>query len=84
MNYQVSSIQKVETGRTLVGSPDSAEVAPATVNAKTTPPKADPTVDLFNMLSMDGTSENGTESSSVNDNSWADFQCKLYLTVGQK
>ncbi|CAL9153959.1 unnamed protein product [Musa hybrid cultivar] len=70
----VSSIQKVETGRTLVGSPESAEVAPAMVNAKTTPPKADPTVDLFNMLSMDGTSENGTESSSVNDNSWADFQ----------
>ncbi|CAL9037670.1 unnamed protein product [Musa banksii] len=70
----VSSIQKVETGRTLVGSPESAEVAPAMVNAKTTPPKADPTLDLFNMLSMDGTSENGTESSSVNDNSWADFQ----------
>ncbi|KAJ8467267.1 hypothetical protein OPV22_029819 [Ensete ventricosum] len=70
----VSSIQKVEIGRTPVGSPEYAEVAPAMVDANTTPPKADPTVDLFNMLSMDGTSENGTESSSVNDNSWADFQ----------
>ncbi|URE22406.1 Core-2/I-Branching enzyme [Musa troglodytarum] len=70
----VCSVQKVETGRTQVGSPESSEVAPAMVNTKPTPPKADPTLDLFNMLSMDGTSENGTESSSVNDNSWADFQ----------
>lgn len=35
--------------------------------------KVDFATDLFNMLSMDGTSENGPESSSAED-SWAGFQ----------
>ncbi|XP_068661295.1 ADP-ribosylation factor GTPase-activating protein AGD5-like [Aristolochia californica] len=36
------------------------------------PPKLDVATDLFNMLSMDGPSENGSESSSAED--WAGFQ----------
>lgn len=47
----------------------AAESAPAT-----TPPKVDYATDLFNMLSMDGPNENGSET-AVEDNSWAGFQC---------
>ena len=43
-----------------------------------TPPKVDYATDLFNMLSMDGPSENGSEAVSADDNSWAGFQC-MYL-----
>uniref|UniRef100_A0A2P2K3B1 Arf-GAP domain-containing protein n=3 Tax=Rhizophora mucronata TaxID=61149 RepID=A0A2P2K3B1_RHIMU len=38
------------------------------------PPKVDFATDLFNMLSMDGPSENGSEAAAKDDNSWAGFQ----------
>ncbi|KAK9269517.1 hypothetical protein L1049_001293 [Liquidambar formosana] len=40
----------------------------------TSPPKVDYATDLFNMLSVHGPSENGSESASADDNSWAGFQ----------
>ena len=47
-----------------------ADAAPA-VSA----PKVDFATDLFNLLSMDGPSENGSEVASNDDNGWAGFQC---------
>ncbi|CAK9183060.1 unnamed protein product [Ilex paraguariensis] len=38
------------------------------------PPKVDYATDLFNMLSMDGPSENGSVAASADDNAWAGFQ----------
>jgi stromal membrane-associated protein len=38
-------------------------------------PKVDFATDLFNLLSMDGPSENGSEVASNDDNGWAGFQC---------
>lgn len=38
------------------------------------PPKVDYAIDLFNMLSMDGTTEKEPESSSNDDNAWDGFQ----------
>ncbi|KAG8658061.1 ADP-ribosylation factor GTPase-activating protein AGD5 isoform X1 [Manihot esculenta] len=56
-------------------------VAPAelTKNAATaippaSAPKVDFATDLFNMLSVDSPSENGSESASNDDNGWAGFQ----------
>ena len=46
---------------------DSTLVAP--------PPKVDYATDLFNMLSMDDPTENGSEAASIDDNAWAGFQC---------
>lgn len=61
-------------------------VAPAelTKNAATaippaSAPKVDFATDLFNMLSVDSPSENGSEPASNDDNGWAGFQCKLSL-----
>lgn len=61
----------METGTAQVYPP---EVAPTVVNA-TPPPKANSTSDLLDMLSLDGPNEIGEESSLVDDNSWANFQC---------
>ncbi|XP_042517799.1 ADP-ribosylation factor GTPase-activating protein AGD5-like isoform X2 [Macadamia integrifolia] len=46
----------------------------AYATAVASPPKVDYAIDLFNMLSMDGPTENGTDKSSVDDNAWAGFQ----------
>lgn len=48
-------------------SSNSTPVAP--------PPKVDFATDLFDMLSMDGPSESGSEDTSPNDDLWAGFQC---------
>ena len=39
------------------------------------PPKVDFATDLFDLLSMDGPTENGSEAAANDDNSWAGFQC---------
>ncbi|MCL7041806.1 hypothetical protein MKW94_028265 [Papaver nudicaule] len=49
----------------------TVEPAPAPVAS---PPKVDFATDLFNMLSMDGPSENGSDTSPHDDNGWAGFQ----------
>ncbi|XP_065862177.1 ADP-ribosylation factor GTPase-activating protein AGD5 [Euphorbia lathyris] len=56
-----------------------AEPSEATKNATTAgppvpAPKFDYATDLFNMLSIDGPSENGSEAASNDDNGWAGFQ----------
>lgn len=38
-------------------------------------PKVDYATDLFNMLSLEDPTENGSEAASPDDNSWAGFQC---------
>eukprot|EP00258_Populus_trichocarpa_P028158 XP_024444177.1 probable ADP-ribosylation factor GTPase-activating protein AGD5 isoform X1 [Populus trichocarpa] len=38
------------------------------------PPKVDFATDLFDLLSMDGPTENGSEAAANDDNSWAGFQ----------
>ena len=59
-------------------TPSSAPVASPPAP---TPPKVDYATDLFNMLSMDGSNENGSEAASADDNAdWAGFQC-MYLRV---
>ena len=49
----------------------------ATDTVKNTPPKVDYATYLFNMLSMDGPNENGSEAAgtTTDDNHWAGFQC---------
>ena len=54
----------------------AADTAPAAI-----PPKVDFATDLFNMLSMDGPSENGLEAAPADDNSWAGFQCMSLLSL---
>jgi hypothetical protein len=44
-------------------------------------PKVDYATDLFNILSMDGPSENGSGAASHDDNSWAGFQCMSLLVT---
>ena len=39
------------------------------------PPKVDYATDLFNMLSFDGPSDDGSAAVSTDDSSWAGFQC---------
>ena len=43
------------------------------------PPRVDFATDLFDLLSMDGPTENGSEAAANDDNSWAGFQCMFYL-----
>ncbi|XP_043692251.1 ADP-ribosylation factor GTPase-activating protein AGD5 isoform X2 [Telopea speciosissima] len=47
---------------------------PAKATVVVSPPKVDYVTDLFNMLSMNGPTENGTDKSSIDDNAWAGFQ----------
>ncbi|KAJ9153635.1 hypothetical protein P3X46_027056 [Hevea brasiliensis] len=60
-------IQKIES---------KAEPGELTKNVATAAPapKIDYATDLFNMLSVDGTSENCSEAASSDDNGWAGFQ----------
>ncbi|PNT13162.1 hypothetical protein POPTR_011G127000v4 [Populus trichocarpa] len=65
--------QVVEKAEPMVEATEAAkkvaDAAPA-VSA----PKVDFATDLFNLLSMDGPSENGSEVASNDDNGWAGFQ----------
>ncbi|URE05054.1 ADP-ribosylation factor GTPase-activating protein [Musa troglodytarum] len=80
----VSSESVVATGRTQVGSPNSPELPPAIVNATTTmPSKVDHTADLLNMLSVDSPSENGSDSSFVDDNAWVKFESAELTTTSE-
>ncbi|XP_026422126.1 ADP-ribosylation factor GTPase-activating protein AGD5-like [Papaver somniferum] len=63
--------------------PASVVIKPEQADSKTVgtahapvaaPPKVDFATDLFNMLSMDGPSENGSDTSPHDDNGWAGFQ----------
>lgn len=55
--------------------PIKVDTSPAKVNAPPAPPpKVDYATDLFNLLSMDTPSGNGSTSSSNDDSAWAGFQ----------
>jgi stromal membrane-associated protein len=77
---------KVEPPVPKVVSPPQPQKSPAKVEATppkvekpsvAPPPKVDYATDLFNMLSMDGTTEKESESSSNDDNAWDGFQCEF-------
>lgn len=73
---KVQEVQKVEPA---VRQPEAAKQPASTPAASplpaAPPQKVDYATDLFNMLSMDGPNENGSETASTDDNSWAGFQC---------
>ncbi|KAL5564248.1 hypothetical protein UlMin_027412 [Ulmus minor] len=59
-------------------TPISSPLAP-------TPPKVDYATDLFNMLSMDGSNENGSEATSADDNAdWIGFQSAQDASIPEK
>lgn len=68
-------IQKIESK----GKPSESTSNVATAVLAASAPKVDYATDLFNMLSVDGSSENGSEAASNDDNGWAGFQCKSSL-----
>ncbi|WCJ32117.1 ARF-GAP domain 5 [Euphorbia peplus] len=67
-------IQKTESPAEPSEATKSATTATPPVPAPAPAPKVDYATDLFNMLSIDGPSENGSEPASNDDNGWAGFQ----------
>lgn len=68
----------METGRSQIDSTGFQDVGPAIANAtKTTPSKVDCTADLLDLLSVDASSQNGSELITAKDGAWVDFQCKF-------
>lgn len=60
---------------------DEATKQPLDAASAVSPPKVDYATDLFNMLSLDAPSENGSEAASPDDNAWAGFQCMCLVTI---
>ncbi|CAN6219248.1 unnamed protein product [Urochloa humidicola] len=88
-----ASAPKVEPPVPKVVSPPQPHKSPAKVDATppkvekpsvAPPPKVDYATDLFNMLSMDGTTEKESESSSNDDNAWDGFQSAQPLPSSEK
>ncbi|XP_073100351.1 ADP-ribosylation factor GTPase-activating protein AGD5 isoform X2 [Elaeis guineensis] len=76
---------KAEPVMILVSPPQLLETAPAGVdNSPALPPKVDKTLDLFNMLSAEHPIENRLESSSADDNEWANYQSAEATCATQK
>ncbi|KAL5548012.1 hypothetical protein UlMin_003243 [Ulmus minor] len=88
------AVQKVEPAVPLAEvtqqTPPSAPAAtpssaPVASPPAPTPPKVDYATDLFNMLSMDGSNENGSEAASADDNAdWAGFQSAQDASTTEK
>ncbi|XP_019426106.1 PREDICTED: probable ADP-ribosylation factor GTPase-activating protein AGD5 isoform X2 [Lupinus angustifolius] len=75
-------VQKVEP---VAPQPPAETTNQATDTAQNIPPKVDYATDLFNMLSMDGPSENGSEAASTaDDNNWAGFQSSAEASTAEK
>jgi hypothetical protein len=81
---QASPQPKVEPPVPKIVSPPQPEKSPAKVDTTAPkvekpsvppPPKVDYVIDLFNMLSMDETTEKESESSTNDGNAWDGFQC---------
>lgn len=83
--YQVAPVPKpqpVEKIETAPAVPQAEATKQASDAASTvSPPKVDYATDLFNILSMDGPSENGSGAASPDDNAWAGFQCMSLQTT---
>ncbi|XP_027187795.1 ADP-ribosylation factor GTPase-activating protein AGD5 isoform X2 [Cicer arietinum] len=58
----------------------------ATDTAQNTPPKVDYATDLFNLLSMDASNENGSKAAgaTADDSSWAGFQSAVEVSTAEK
>ncbi|XP_073005526.1 ADP-ribosylation factor GTPase-activating protein AGD5-like [Typha latifolia] len=88
---QVSSESKAEPATPKADSPQSPETAPAKIDTTplkvdsppVPPPVVDYATDLFNMLSMDVTSDKRPGSSSNDDGAWAGFK-SAEVTHGAK
>ncbi|KAK8460651.1 hypothetical protein SEVIR_2G364400v4 [Setaria viridis] len=93
MPSQQASPPKVEPPVPKVVSPPQLQKSPVNVDATppkvekpsvAPPPKVDYATDLFNMLSMDGTTEKESESSSNDDNAWDGFQSAQPVPSSEK
>ncbi|PON44584.1 Arf GTPase activating protein [Parasponia andersonii] len=73
------AVQQPEATKQAADSTPVAAPLPAA-----TPPKVDYATDLFNMLSMDGPNENGSETASSDDNAWAGFQSAQETSTVEK
>jgi stromal membrane-associated protein len=67
------SQQIIQKSEPIVTSTEPAKQAVES-SPDVSPPTVDFATDLFNMLSMDGPSENSSEAASAYDNAWAGFQ----------
>ncbi|KNA24097.1 hypothetical protein SOVF_018930 isoform A [Spinacia oleracea] len=56
----------------------------ASTSSAAPPPKVDFATDLFNMLSMDDSSESPTENANNDDNAWAGFQSAGQASTSEK
>ncbi|TVU38406.1 hypothetical protein EJB05_11774 [Eragrostis curvula] len=93
MPTQASPQPKVEPPVPKVVSPPQPEKSPAKTDAMAPkvekpsvapPPKVDYATDLFNMLSMDETTEKESESSTNDDNAWDGFQSAAPVPSSEK
>ncbi|XP_054816582.1 ADP-ribosylation factor GTPase-activating protein AGD5 [Prosopis cineraria] len=69
--------QQVEKVEAVTPQPQAETTKPATDMPQSTPAKVDFATDLFDMLSVDGPSENGSDAAAAaaaDDNNWAGFQ----------
>ncbi|KAF7836771.1 putative ADP-ribosylation factor GTPase-activating protein AGD5 [Senna tora] len=79
--------QHVEKAEPAAPEPQVETTKQATVMDQNTPPKVDYATDLFNMLSMDGPSENNSEeagSGASDNNNWAGFQSAAEVSTAEK
>ncbi|XP_019443985.1 PREDICTED: probable ADP-ribosylation factor GTPase-activating protein AGD5 isoform X1 [Lupinus angustifolius] len=82
----VTKPQHVEKVEQVAPQPPAETSNQATDTAQNTPPKVDYAVDLFNMLSMDSPSVNGSQAAAAtaDDNNWAGFQSAPEASTTEK
>ncbi|XP_010905130.1 ADP-ribosylation factor GTPase-activating protein AGD5 [Elaeis guineensis] len=81
------SSQHLKTAPAKVDAPTPPKVDASTPKADTMPappPKVDYVTDLVNLLSVETPSENGLESSSKDNDAWANFQTAQKTTAADK
>ncbi|CAL5405792.1 unnamed protein product [Camellia sinensis] len=77
------SLQIIQKSEPVVLYAESAKQA-ADSSLAVSPPKVDFATVLFDMLLVDGPSENGSEAASADDNAWAGFQCAAEGSTADK
>lgn len=70
--------ERLHKAEPVVTKTDLAKQA-ATGTPVVPPPKVDYATDLFNLLSMDDSAQNDSETSSADDTMWASFQCMFHV-----
>ncbi|MED6219778.1 ADP-ribosylation factor GTPase-activating protein agd5 [Stylosanthes scabra] len=82
----VSKPQHVEKAEPAAPQPQVETSKQVTDTAQNIPAKVDYATDLFNLLSMDGPSENGSEATgtTTEDNNWAGFQSAPVASTTEK